>query len=258
MRAMILAVAAVACAPILPAHSSDGVEADVLQLPFLDLRRVELINGDAEAGMKKTQVCANCHGGDGIAVVTEFPNLAGLSADYMYWQLVRYKRGVNPSPMTPLVAGLSDQDMRDLSVYYASLPVPSAAPAGDAGPTGELTSALLQKGEQLYLTGDPARGIPACQGCHGADARGPAPARRVLPGGQAPYAAYPALRGQHFGYLQTKLAGYRDGDMDDSTSGFVMTGVARTLDDEAIQAVAGWLSSLQNSVATVPTSPSDR
>lgn len=255
MRGIILAVAALLYTPLLPAQSGDDGNTDSPELPFLDLRRVELISGDAAAGKEKTQICANCHGPDGIAVVTDFPNLAGLSADYMYWQLIRYKRGVNPSPMTPLVADLSEQDMRDLSVYYESLPVPSAVPAGDEEPAGDLTPALLHKGKQLYLAGDPARGIPACQGCHGADARGPAAAHRILPGGQAPYAAYPALRGQHYGYLQTKLAGYRDGDMDDSTSGFVMTGVAETLDDDAIQAVAGWLSSLQIGASPTPTSP---
>ena len=48
----------------------------------------------------------------------------------------------------------------------------------------------LAADEVLFLAGDPARGIPPCQGCHGAEARGPS-----ISTGQ--YAAYPSLRGQY-------------------------------------------------------------
>src|SRR5690606_33277132 len=211
---------------------------------YVDLRRATPITRNAAAGQAKAEVCAACHGPQGISIAPAFPNLAGQRADFMYWQLVEFKR--NPdSPMSPLVADLSDEDMRDLSTYYAGL-APTPAPADPGADAAEAPSdpALLQRGEQLYLTGDPEKGIPPCQGCHGSDASGHADALRVDRSGHAPYAAWPALRGQQGMYLQTKLAEYRDGKMDDSTTDFVMTGIGRRLDDESIEALSAWLSSL--------------
>ncbi len=274
IRALMLVLAALLYATALQAQSpsddtaSDGQESadtdstksesatdsDAPRKPYLDLRRVPMITGDPEAGRAKSEVCANCHGQNGIAIVPDFPNLAGLSADFMYWQLVKYKRGVNPSPMTPLVADLSEEDMRDLAMHYASLPVGMASPTETDGSDEVATDpALLKRGEHLYLAGDPARGIPSCQGCHGTDARGPAAAQHQPSGKRGLYTGFPALRGQHSGYLKTKLADYRDGNMADSTSGFVMTGVAETLDEDAIAALSGWLSSLEHDPSSVPT-----
>jgi cytochrome c553 len=89
----------------------------------------------------------------------------------------------------------------------------------------------------LFLAGDPARGTPPCQGCHGADAGGPS----ISTG---PYAAYPSLRGQYAPYLIARLTNFHKHLPHDTTNGFIMGGVAQTLDDEAIQAIATWLSSL--------------
>src|SRR3546814_7696659 len=94
------------------------------------------------------------------------------------------------------------------------------------------------------MAGDPAKGIPPCQGCHGVDASGHADPLRTDRDGHAPYASYPALRGQQSIYLQIKLAEYRDGKMDDSTTDFVMSGIGKRLDDDSIQALSAWLSSL--------------
>lgn len=210
---------------------------------YMDLRHATPITGNAAAGEAKSQLCAACHGPDGISIAPTFPNIGGQRADFLYWQLVEFKR--NPdSPMSPLVADLSDADMRDLSVYYAGLtptPAPADADTQDVSPED---AALLQRGEQLYLSGDPSSGIPPCQGCHGIDAGGHPDALQVDRSGHTPYATWPALRGQQAMYLQTRLAEYRDGKMNDSTTDFVMTGVGQQLDDDSIQALAIWLSSL--------------
>src|SRR5690606_37752878 len=125
---------------------------------YVDLRRARPIAGNAAAGQAKAEVCAACHGPQGIAIAPAFPNLAGQRADFMYWQLVEFKR--NPdSPMSPLVADLSDQDMRDLSAYYAGLAPPAADPAADPADPAPVDATLVQRGERLYLSGDPAKGI---------------------------------------------------------------------------------------------------
>jgi cytochrome c553 len=95
----------------------------------------------------------------------------------------------------------------------------------------------MRNGKDLYLRGAPARGIPPCQGCHGADAYGPA-----MTAGQ--YAAYPALRGQQSLYVAARLTEFRKGLPQRTTNDYIMHGVAGTLDDESIQAIANLIDSL--------------
>jgi cytochrome c553 len=201
---------------------------------YADLRHVEPVHGDAAAGAKKAPVCFACHGASGVSVAPTFPRLAGQRADYLYHRLVSFKRAdpkdpyYSVSPMTPNVANLSDTDMRDLATYFSSQSPPASAAAA---------AAPVTKGEALFAAGDPARGIPPCQGCHGAEAGGPS-----ISGGQ--YAAYPSLRGQYAPYLIARLTSFRKNLPHDTTNDFIMGGVAQTLDDESIQAIAAWLSSL--------------
>jgi cytochrome c553 len=218
--------------------SSDTAPLPAPRPRYIDLRRITPILGYAEAGRAKSEVCAACHGPQGIAITPAFPNLAGQRADFLYWQLVQFKRGRTESPMAPLVAELGEPDMRDLAAYYASL-TPARTDA-----TGPSDATQLQRGEQLFLSGDPAKGIPPCKACHGVDARGHPNAAHRDRGGYTPYAAYPALRGQQAMYLQAKLAEYRNGKLHDSTTDFVMSGVAQRLDDGSVQALSAWLSHL--------------
>lgn len=211
---------------------------------YSDLRRISPVQGNAAAGQAKSELCAACHSPTGISVIPIYPNLAGQSATYMYWELMQFKRGRLPdSPMTALVSDLSDQEMRDLAAYYASLD-PAAAAAEPADASTDADPQRLQRGEQLYLSGDPGKGIPACQGCHGVDARGHPDALKPDRNGHTPYAAYPALRGQQVAYLQTRLGQYHARTFHDSTTDFVMQGVAQRLDEDSIQSLSEWLSSL--------------
>lgn len=209
---------------------------------ILDLRRIVPITGDAQAGAAKAPLCATCHGQQGIAIVPVFPNLAGQRADYLYWELVSYEHGARPqSAMTPLVEQLTDEDMRNLAVYYAAMVPPAPAADADAAPADQ---ELLRRGEELYLHGDAAQGIPPCQGCHGADARGHPRALQADSAGYTPYAVYPALRGQQPAFLQTTLEEFRAGERTGSTVDRVMNGIGRQLDDRSISALSAWLASL--------------
>jgi cytochrome c553 len=200
---------------------------------YTDLRHIEPIHGDAAAGLKKATVCFACHGPAGASVVPTFPRLAGQRAEYLYHRLVSFKQAdpqdpyYSVSPMKPLAANLSDSDMRDLAAYFSSQTPPQTA----------TSAAPPSKGEALFLAGDPANGTPPCQGCHGADAGGVA-----ISTGQN--AAYPSLRGQHAPYLIARLTSFRKHLPNDTTNDFIMGAVAQTLDDESIQAIATWLSSL--------------
>jgi cytochrome c553 len=199
---------------------------------YADLRHIGPVHGDAAAGQKKAAVCFACHGASGVSISPTFPRLAGQRADYLYQRLLSFKRAAakdpyySVSPMTPNVAHLSDTDMRDLATYFSSQTPPTSAAAPLSG-----------KGEELFLAGDATRGIPPCQGCHGADAGGPSL-------NTAQYAAYPSLRGQYAPYLIARLTNFHKNLPHDTTNDFIMGSVAQTLDDESIQAIAAWLSAL--------------
>jgi cytochrome c553 len=194
---------------------------------FVDLRHIKPLVGDANAGKAKATTCSGCHGVNGIAPATLFPNLAGQHAEYLYWQLVELKREARPdSPMTSQIANLDDATLRDLAAYFASLPPPPAQPGAQSS----------SRGATLYREGDPATGTPPCQGCHGADGNGHPWAER-----DAAYRTYPRLRGQHADYVAQRLKDFRDGKHASSSADRIMTPVARTLDEDAIRSVAAWI-----------------
>jgi len=78
--------------------------------------------GDAEAGKKKSQTCAACHGPEGNTPAgPDFPRLAGQHYDYLVKTLQSYKSGARKNPiMNPLAANLSQRDMEDLAAFYSS------------------------------------------------------------------------------------------------------------------------------------------
>jgi cytochrome c553 len=200
---------------------------------YVDLRRIEPIRGDVASGAAKIATCSACHGPSGNSIVEQFPRLAAQRADYLYHRLLAFK-AVNPkdpnyasSPMPAQTQSLSDQDMRNIAVYFAA-----------QAPMAPVAAAVDRRGETLYSAGDPSRGIPPCQGCHGAGALG----GPVESGNQ--YLAYPRLRGQHAAYLVSRLSDFRDKPANSSSSDFIMHAVALTLDDGSIKALASWLESL--------------
>ncbi|MEJ1963874.1 MAG: c-type cytochrome [Gammaproteobacteria bacterium] len=152
--------------------------------------------------------------------------------------------------MTPLVATLTEADLRDLAAYFARVAGNASTSAATTGPSTppEATEApdagKLARGEHLYRQGDAARGAPPCQGCHGSEATGNPLTQEPHTAGVAYYRTYPALRGQKAAYLVSRLGQYRGGQLVDSSNDFIMQGVAARLDDDSIDAIATWLSSL--------------
>ena len=78
--------------------------------------------GDPEAGKAKSLTCAACHGGKGISPVESYPNLAGQKEQYLIAQMTAYRDGTRENAqMTPMVSGLSDEDIANIAAYYASM-----------------------------------------------------------------------------------------------------------------------------------------
>lgn len=82
------------------------------------------IKGDAKAAVNKVAMCIGCHGIAGYKAsfpeVYRVPMLGGQSEKYLVSALTAYKKGERNHPtMRGIAAGLSDQDMADVSAYYA-------------------------------------------------------------------------------------------------------------------------------------------
>ena len=81
--------------------------------------------GDAERGRARAVQCVACHGASGIAQNPTFPHLAGQHAAYLAAQLERFRSGAREHPlMTPIAMSLSDEEIGDLAVYFASISLP--------------------------------------------------------------------------------------------------------------------------------------
>jgi cytochrome c553 len=79
--------------------------------------------GNIEDGKEKSAVCASCHGFDGISPAAIYPHIGGQYADYLLHSLRGYKSGERQNIiMQGMVMALSDDDLKDLAAYYASLP----------------------------------------------------------------------------------------------------------------------------------------
>jgi cytochrome c553 len=176
--------------------------------------------GSVAAGQEKSVVCAACHGPDGNSVMPEWPSLAGQHASYAFEQLQAFQEGRRQNDlMSPMAIGLTEQDMRDLAAFYAAQePV-----ARQADPE------LVERGRQIYLGGDLARGVTACVACHG-------------PTGQGnPLARYPVVAGQHAAYSALSLRNYAAGRRVNA----MMRDIASRMTDEDIEAVASYLQGLR-------------
>ncbi|MEZ5544235.1 MAG: c-type cytochrome [Lysobacteraceae bacterium] len=208
-----------------------GASVLAAELDVIDMRHLEAPGGNVEAGREKAAVCTNCHGENGKAMAPLFPSVAGLPESYLYWKLMAFKQSTRTdSVMTPLVSANTEEDLRDIAAFYASLPL-------DAPSTlvpEPVDDAVLERGRNLFLTGDTATGTPPCQGCHGPEGAGP-------PGGKPFQHAWPALRGQPAMYVSQRLTNYQAGYAIDTSQDKIMAGVARHLAPEDIAALAAYI-----------------
>lgn len=190
----------------------------------------------AGSGRAKAALCIGCHSIEGYNAsypeVHKVPKIAGQNAKYIAQALSAYKKGERKHPtMRGIAAGLSDQDITDLSAYYSNngaidgqiVPeqvsvVPSAA-----------VDALLKKG--------------ACAGCHGGNFASP-----VDP-------SYPKIAGQHSDYLYVALKAYKtEKNQVIGRNNPIMSGIAKQYSNSEMRLLAGYLGSLNGDLKTSPQS----
>jgi cytochrome c553 len=174
------------------------------------------------------QVCAACHGADGNSVAATNPKIAGQFAEYLHKQLADYKPQAGKKPardnpiMTPMVANLSEDDIKSLAAYYAGQKLTPAA-ASDKD--------LAALGQKIWRGGIPSSNVPACAGCHG-------PAGAGIP------AQYPRLSGQFAEYIAAQLKAFKEGGRANDPNG-MMRGVTARLTEREIQAVSQYAAGLR-------------
>jgi cytochrome c553 len=187
--------------------------------------------GDINAGKQKSMSCASCHGENGNSLVTTFPKLAQQHPSYLQQQLHAFKDGKRNNPMMSAIASsLSDEDIADLSAYYATQKITeNALPIIDADDDGDKPSkdlqTLISQGSNLYRNGDLKTEISACIACHGPFGEGNKPA------------SFPALKSQHADYLIKTLTDYKS-DARSNNPDNIMRMIAKKMTDEEIKAVS--------------------
>jgi len=170
---------------------------------------------DRDAGRRKAELCAACHGPGGVSANPALPSIGGQPAKFITTQLVLFREGIRKDPvMAPIAASLSNADINDIAEYLSSLPLAPASAAIDQ----TRIAAGRRLAEEFH-----------CVSCHGADLRG--------------QQHVPRLAGQQRDYLLTQLRGFKAGtrfDMDGN-----MSAAVQPLTDSDAQVLADYLSSLR-------------
>ena len=88
--------------------------------------------GVAEPGDAQLAACLSCHGHAERPPLPGVPALGGQPLDYLTIQLYMFREKMRAvEPMTPMLAGVSDDELKRLAAAIAKLPppAPSTAPA---------------------------------------------------------------------------------------------------------------------------------
>ena len=183
-------------------------------------------DGNPTAGKAKAEAagCFACHGADGIATqnglaLSKFvPNLAAQPNLYLQFQLVYFRNGVRKNELMGAMAqSLSDEDVRNLAAYFASLPPPKLPLPADPAP-------------QQTALGERIATAVRCTNCHGDHYEGVDNIAR--------------LAGQNEVYLDEALHDFKSGKRKQiGPAG--MGDVAYSLGDADMQALAHYLSRLR-------------
>ncbi len=176
---------------------------------------------------RRVAACASCHGvhGEGLPGDVKIPRLAGKPAGYLLQQLEAFQNGQrHHAPMEYVVRQLSPEYLRQIADWFAAQQAPY-----EKQPVPAQTAEAMQRGEQLVKHGDPSRGIPSCESCHGSTLTGVEP---MMPG----------LAGLSYAYIDAQLDAWRTHQRSTDGPGCMVV-VANRMTVGDVTAVAAWLAS---------------
>ncbi len=170
-----------------------------------------------EAGLERSTLCATCHGADGNAKKSEYPNLASQNPAYIIEQMAKFKDGRRKSfVMEALVRSFTMEDKINLALYFSS---------HELKPITEANPLLAARGEAKFKE--------VCAMCHGETGRGEK--------------GYARLAGQQIGYVTMNLKRFRSNalrasDFDESKrTNARMEQVTQFLSDDDIEGLAHYI-----------------
>jgi len=196
----------------------------IWSLCLIGLGQMAFAGGDAARGEALTGTCVACHGTDGNSLAGSFPNIAGQNPAYLLKQLQDIQSGARSAVlMTGILDGMSQQDLEDLSAFYA----------GQTAGVGAADPALVSLGESIYKAGIARKQVAACSGCHAPSGDGNG------------LAGFPKIGGQWAEYTETQLKAFRSGDRRNDGDSKMMRLSAMDLSDEEIAAVSSYIAGLR-------------
>jgi len=132
---------------------------------------------------ERLAICLMCHGEQGQSGNPDVPSLGAQPAFYLTVQLIMFREKIRPiEPMTEMLRGTSDADLRDMADFIAKLPVPQPL-------TDPMDPAAAERARLLIAQ-------HRCNFCHNGDFSG--------------HEGAPRLAGQREDYLLKALRGYKD------------------------------------------------
>jgi cytochrome c553 len=169
----------------------------------------------AQGVEEKAQLCAGCHGENGIPQEKTTPVIWGQYQGYLYLELRDYKSGARKNDiMTPLAQTLERDDMMALALYFSQKRWPdlqqSQAPA-DIAAHATRTNASV-----------------GCTGCHQGSYQGEG--------------TQPRLAGQSKEYMQQTMLDFRTRKRGNNPG---MTDLMLAVSDDDIAALAQYMAGLQ-------------
>lgn len=167
----------------------------------------------AQSIEEKAQVCAACHGEQGVPQEQSFPVpvIWGQNLGYLIFQLRDFKSGTRKNEqMSPVADTLEPGDLVPLAQYFAKKPWPG----------------LRQKPASADLTAEAQRANASvvCTSCHQEGFKGEG--------------TQPHLAGQVRTYLENTMMEFRSGARANNPG---MTSLMKGLTDRDIAALASWL-----------------
>lgn len=166
------------------------------------------------AAPPKAAVCVACHGPGGRSTQAAYPTLAGQTARYLNLQLRDFQAGRRSDPqMTPMAAGLTRDEMRELADYFSKEKPPTSSFQSDP-----------EKARLGKLKADET----LCTMCH--------------LGGFAGQNEIPRVAGQQYGYIVKQLADFKARRRTNDAGN--MTSVSNTLSDQDIENLANYIAGL--------------
>ncbi len=185
-----------------------------------------------ESTSAATGACARCHGAERDGPDSGLvPILHGQPLEFLTTALEAYANRRRASGiMQPVAGDLARDEMDRVAGYYAGL-LPPPRPL-DVLPAA---TAAISRGRALAEQGNPAARVPACIGCHAAQA----------------LRTYPRLAGQNTAYMANRLRLWKGGRAPGTDGEAIMAPIARALTDGQIDDISAYFASL-NAASPAP------